>query len=210
MVPGNSESLSENKIEMKLINFNKLAVLGLVLAMAATGCKHKPPPTTRLPPPGGVTGETPSVGPGGTIPGAGETTSGTSPTGIPQGAGHPGWPENAEIFKSDTVHFAFDSSVIRPEEKSKIAAVADYLKSNPADAVKIEGHCDERGTEEYNRALGERRALALRESVVGLGIDADRVDTISYGKDRPADPGHDESAWKANRRGEFILLTPPK
>jgi peptidoglycan-associated lipoprotein len=108
------------------------------------------------------------------------------------------------------VYFDYDSSVIKPSEKSKVAAVADYLKSNSANAVKIEGHCDERGTEEYNRSLGERRALALREELVGLGTDAARVDTISYGKDRPASPGHDEAAWKMNRRGGFIVLTPPK
>jgi peptidoglycan-associated lipoprotein len=114
------------------------------------------------------------------------------------------------MFKSDTVHFAFDSSVIRPEENSKVANVANYLKANSANAVKVEGHCDERGTEEYNRALGERRALALREMLVGLGIEPDRVDTLSYGKDRPEDPGHDESAWRVNRRGVFVLLSPPK
>src|SRR5262249_19328595 len=102
------------------------------------------------------------------------------------------------------------SSVVRPGEKSKISAVADYLKSNQMTAVEIEGNCDERGTEEYNRSLGERRALALREQLIGLGIDASRVDTVSYGKDRPADPGHDEAAWKQNRRGEFVLETPPK
>jgi peptidoglycan-associated lipoprotein len=193
------------------IKFKSLAVLGIALALVASGCKHKPPPTTQLKSPGGTVGETPNVGPGGTLgTTSGETPSGTSLTGIPQGTGHPGWPENAEIFKSDTVHFAFDSSVIRPEEKSKVANVATYLKANSADAVKIEGHCDERGTEEYNRALGERRALALREMLVGMGIEPDRADTISYGKDRPADPGHDESAWKANRRGVFILLSPPK
>jgi len=193
------------------IKFKSLAVLGIALALVASGCKHKPPPTTQLKSPGGTVGETPNVGPGGTLgTTSGETPSGTSLTGIPQGTGHPGWPENAEIFKSDTVHFAFDSSVIRPEEKSKVANVATYLKANSADAVKIEGHCDERGTEEYNRALGERRALALREMLVGMGIEPDRADTISYGKDRPADPGHDESACKANRRGVFILLSPPK
>jgi len=193
------------------IKFKSLAVLGIALALVASGCKHKPPPTTQLKSPGGTVGETPNVGPGGTLgTTSGETPSGTSLTGIPQGTGHPGWPENAEIFKSDTVHFAFDSSVIRPDEKSKVANVATYLKANSADAVKIEGHCDERGTEEYNRALGERRALALREMLVGMGIEPDRADTISYGKDRPADPGHDESAWKANRRGVFILLSPPK
>jgi peptidoglycan-associated lipoprotein len=74
----------------------------------------------------------------------------------------------------------------------------------------VEGNCDERGTEEYNRSLGERRALALRESLISLGIEATRVDTISYGEDKPVATGHDEAAWKQNRRGDFIQLTPPK
>ena len=74
----------------------------------------------------------------------------------------------------------------------------------------MDGHCDERGTEEYNRSLGERRALALREQLVGLGIDPALIDTVSYGKDRPVAPGHDESAWKQNRRGEFLLEEHPK
>ena len=80
----------------------------------------------------------------------------------------------------------------------------------PSAAVQVEGHCDERGTEEYNRALGERRALAAREALIGLGIASDRVDTISYGEDKPAVPGHNESAWSKNRRGAFVLLTPPQ
>ena len=90
-----------------------------------------------------------------------------------------------------------------------MAAVADYLKANSAKAVRVEGNCDERGTEEYNRSLGERRALAVREELIRLGIDPTRVDTISYGKDRPADPGHDEAAWSKNRRDDFIVLTKP-
>jgi peptidoglycan-associated lipoprotein len=77
-----------------------------------------------------------------------------------------------------------------------------------SDKLLIEGHCDERGTEEYNRALGERRALALREALAKAGVSPDRIRTISYGKDRPVNPGHDESAWAQNRRGEFILLHP--
>jgi peptidoglycan-associated lipoprotein len=84
------------------------------------------------------------------------------------------------------------------------------LKGHPGQALRIEGNCDERGTEEYNRSLGERRALAVREELIRLGIDPTRADTISYGKDRPADPGHDESAWKKNRRDDFIVLSPPK
>ena len=123
---------------------------------------------------------------------------------------HQGWAENAEVFKADTVYFAYDSSVVKASEKSKVVAVADYLKANSADAVRIEGNCDERGTAEYNRALGERRALAVREDLVSLGVDAGRVDTISYGFDRPVETGHNEAAWSKNRRGEFVLLSPPK
>jgi peptidoglycan-associated lipoprotein len=91
------------------------------------------------------------------------------------------------------------------KEQSKLIIVSEKLKSDPSAKLLIEGHCDERGTEEYNRALGERRALALREALAAAGIDASNVRTISYGKDKPADPGHDESAWSKNRRGEFIL-----
>ena len=75
--------------------------------------------------------------------------------------------------------------------------------------MRVEGNCDERGTEEYNRALGERRALAVREELIRLGIGPTEVDTISYGKDRPVAQGHDESAWKLNRRDDFIVLSPP-
>jgi len=119
------------------------------------------------------------------------------------------WPRNREIFKKDTVHFDFDSSAIKPAEKPKVAAVAEYLKSHPGDAVEVEGHCDERGTEEYNRSLGERRALALREELARQGVNPMTIDTVSYGKDKPATPGHDEAAYRKNRRGEFLLETAP-
>ena len=120
------------------------------------------------------------------------------------------WIRDTETLKSDTVYFDFDSSVLKTAEKPKVSAVADYLKANSAAAVKVEGNCDERGTEEYNRSLGERRALAVREELIRLGVDPTRVDTISYGKDKPAVPGHDEAAWKQNRRDDFVVLTPPK
>ena len=112
------------------------------------------------------------------------------------------------IFQGNTVYFEYDRSRIRSEERAKLAAVAEHLKSNPTEALLIEGHCDERGTEEYNRALGERRALAAREYLASLGIQGERVRTVSYGEDKPAVDGHDESAWSKNRRGEFILLKP--
>ena len=125
-------------------------------------------------------------------------------------AGHPGWVENRDALKEYSAHFAYDSSALRSADKSKLASVADYLKANPTAAVRVEGNCDERGTEEYNRSLGERRALAGREALVGLGISSERVDTLSYGEDKPVDPAHNESAWKENRRDDFVVLTPPK
>jgi peptidoglycan-associated lipoprotein len=97
---------------------------------------------------------------------------------------------------------------VKSSEQSKVLAVASALKSDNAAKLLIEGHCDERGTEEYNRALGERRALALRGSLAGMGVDAMRVRTISYGEDKPVANGHDESAWRQNRRGVFVLLHP--
>ena len=195
---------------MKAIKFSTLLALGLILTLAVTGCHTKRSYFTPIPKKaGGIGGTGPeSTESGGKLAG-GESITGTPDTGIPQGQGHPGWAEDRAHFANETVHFAFDSSAVRSEDKSKVEAVADYLKSSASAAIKIEGHCDERGTAEYNRALGERRALALREAIVGLGIDATRVDTISYGFDRPVAPGHNETAWSQNRRGEFILLTPP-
>ena|SRR5579859_2240015 len=193
---------------MKLTNFINCLAFGLILSLATAGCKHQPPGVTPLPNGSGLSGQAPVPGPGGTMPPG--STEGANTGGIPQGPGHQGWNENPDQFKADTVYFDFDSSSVKPGEKSKISDVASYLKSNSSMAVRVEGNCDERGTEEYNRSLGERRALAVREELVTLGVEPNRVDTISYGKDRPADSGHDESAWKKNRRDEFILLTPPK
>ena len=119
------------------------------------------------------------------------------------------WARDREIFKKDTVYFDFDSSTIKSGEKSKVVKVADYLKSNPGNGLEIEGHCDERGTEEYNRSLGERRALALREELTRLGVNPMMIDTVSYGKDRPAASGHNEAGWRKNRRGEFLLEIAP-
>jgi peptidoglycan-associated lipoprotein len=82
------------------------------------------------------------------------------------------------------------------------------LKSDANAKLLIEGHCDERGTEEYNRSLGERRALALREALAKDGVDSGNIRTISYGKDQPVDSGHDEAAWAKNRRGQFDWCTP--
>jgi peptidoglycan-associated lipoprotein len=195
---------------MKLMKFTNLILLGTLLTLPFVGCKKKPTGLTPLPN-YGKTGGPGDIGPGKVLEGEG-TAKPEDLKGIVSNPAnsHQGWLENATMFQSDIVHFDFDSSVVKAGEKPKVAKVADYLKGSAADALRVEGHCDERGTEEYNRALGERRALALREELVRLGIDPTRVDTISYGEDRPADPGHNEAAWRKNRRGEFILLSPPK
>ncbi len=194
---------------MKLSKFVSLVVIGLVLTVAASGCKKKPGYITPLPP--GMTQNPKDLPPGGAMGGETASPSKVGSEGIPTNPAdlHAGWLEDRDTLKADIVHFDFDSSAVKASEKPKVAAVADYLKANAAKAVKIEGHCDERGTEEYNRALGERRALALREELVSLGIESTRVDTISYGEDKPIALGHDEAAWRQNRRGEFIVLTKP-
>ena len=112
-------------------------------------------------------------------------------------------------FKSDTVYFEYDKSTIKSGDVSKVERVASGIKGLAGKALRIEGHCDERGTEEYNRSLGERRAFAVREALMRAGLDPNLVDTISFGEDRPADPGHNEAAWSKNRRGEFIVIEPP-
>ena len=106
---------------------------------------------------------------------------------------------------ADTVHFAFDSSVVNPSERPKLDDMAAYMRENPNHVITIEGHCDERGTAEYNRALGERRAQACREYLTSTGLDGNKLQTISYGKEKPADMGHGEEAWAKNRRAEFII-----
>ena len=111
----------------------------------------------------------------------------------------------ADLVGGDTVvHFAFDSSAISSEARAIIGQWADGLLAHPDLDVVVEGHCDERGTREYNLALGERRANAIRDVLVALGVDPARVGTISYGKERPVVSGHDPEAWAANRRGVLV------
>lgn len=105
-----------------------------------------------------------------------------------------------------TVYFALNSSIVSAGEMTKVRDVANYLRAWPMTKVVVDGHCDERGTEEYNRALGDRRALSIRAALAQSGVAAERIFTRSYGKDRPAADGHNEAAWARNRRGEFILL----
>ena len=112
--------------------------------------------------------------------------------------------EEKAVFK--TVYFDFDKSEIRSDARPVLERVADYLKKSPAVKIVVEGHCDEMGTEEYNMALGERRALSVRRYLVTLGVAPERIGTVSYGEERPLDPAHNDAAWAKNRRCEFKIM----
>jgi peptidoglycan-associated lipoprotein len=103
------------------------------------------------------------------------------------------------------INYEFDRYALTEEAKRTLDDLGQALKANPQFTVLIEGHADERGTIEYNLALGEQRAQAAKAYLVALGVDASRIDTISYGEQRPLDPGHDELAWAINRRAHFIV-----
>ena len=113
--------------------------------------------------------------------------------------------EARDMFLNDDIHFEFDSSTLTPEAQITKKKKAEWLQNNPAATSTIEGNCDERGTSEYNLALGDRRATSTKNFLVDLGISASRLTTISYGEERPIDPGHNEAAWAKNRRCHFTI-----
>lgn len=127
----------------------------------------------------------------------------TPPTPIEQ-------PGEAEVRYSDwqavmevkTIYFDFDSSDLKEEARDGLKENAEYLKNNADLNILVEGHCDERGTIEYNLALGQRRAMVVRDYYISLGLPGSRIGTISYGEEKPVDPGHSEAAWAKNRRAE--------
>jgi peptidoglycan-associated lipoprotein len=194
--------------KMKLNCFAKPIVLGLLVAAVFAGCKS-PVGVTPIP---GQKARNPNE-----LAGNGALTGNDNPIGtndltggipLPDPSLFENMTEDPAALAAYTVHFDFDSSVVKSSEESKLTSVAGELKGRAGNAVRIAGHCDERGTEEYNRSLGNRRALALREKLLVLGIDPKRIDTRSYGEDMPVDHGHNEAAYAKNRRGEFILLVP--
>ena len=130
---------------------------------------------------------------------------GSAGQGTTAGAPAPGSAQEFQQIVGDRVFFDYDKSVIKPEGRTTLQRQADWLKKYGNFTVTIEGHCDERGTREYNLALGERRATATRNALVALGIPANRIKTISYGKERPAVLGSNEAAWAQNRRGVTVL-----
>ncbi|HUU45712.1 MAG TPA: peptidoglycan-associated lipoprotein Pal [Acidobacteriota bacterium] len=114
-------------------------------------------------------------------------------------------PTSTDIVEYDfnTIYFDFDKYNLRADAREALDRNAELMRANPDLKIVIEGHCDERGTDEYNLALGERRAKAARDYLTRLGIDAARITVISYGEERPVSLGHDEGSWRLNRRGEF-------
>ena len=183
-------------------------VLALMAFVAVGACAKKKPPIARTTTPPSTTG-----GPG----------TGGRPPAPPEPVREP-VPVPAEPITSDTlsatdidtlnknspfqpVFYAFDEDTIDAAGQQSLNANAELMKKYPTWIVTIEGHSDERGTAEYNLALGERRALAARNYLVSLGIPADRLRTVSYGKEFPFEPGHEEGSWSKNRRAHFVVTS---
>ncbi len=181
----------------RLLRSAPVVISLLALAVLVAGCPKRPGTTAAsAPPPSGTGGAAASAG--GPVPVATNAPSrGASATPLPSEFG-----ANADL---KDVHFDFDKYEIRPEDAKVLDADAAWLKSRPDDLVLIEGHCDERGTNEYNLALGERRAKATMTYLVGQGVQAWRITLISYGKEHPACAGHDEACWATNRRAHLLV-----
>lgn len=176
---------------MDLRPYKRLAVvLMLAVLPVAAGCAKKQqeaPPTPPPAPPAKTEEQRPTETPRETPP---APSSGT------------------EVLSSSSfqpVFFDYDSYTLRDDGRASLDANAKLLRDNSGARLVIEGHCDERGTAEYNQALGERRAQAARDYLVGAGISDSRIQVVSYGKERPFEPGHDEAAWAKNRRAHFTI-----
>ena len=181
---------------------NTLLCVCLVLLMSVAGCKKSQPPVARPMPP-------PPPPP----------TASTRPADPPPPVREPMPPQplpaddvsarSLDDLNRDSplqpVFFDYDSSDVNDTSRATLQANAAVLKKYPTWVITIEGHCDERGTAEYNLALGERRAVAARAYLVSLGLDASRLRTVSYGSEFPFDPAHQENAWGRNRRAHFVI-----
>ncbi len=189
-------------------NVAVVALVALAIVMVGTaGCRSKPKPPDVIQV--DIDRARQAATPPSEVPGA--QGPGTGDIGItpleqpPQPPDARTWvfdPDNPRGLKP--IFFEFDKSRLTPEARKTLEHNAEILKQHPDIRVRIEGHCDERGTIEYNLALGERRALSARNYLINLGIEPERLATISFGEERPADPRHNEEAWAKNRRDEFV------
>jgi peptidoglycan-associated lipoprotein len=198
---------------MRPLRFAALLICGFALATLLTGCPKRPvattvsapaptaPPPAPAPPPPAPAPAAPAPPPPAAAPPA-------PPPPAPAPAPAPPPPPAAKEYEPNArlqdVHFDFDRATIRPGDTKILDAAADYLRGNPDLLVLIEGHCDERGTAEYNLALGERRARAAMSYLVGKGVDASRFTLLSYGKERPVCTEKAEACWAKNRRDRFL------
>jgi len=172
---------------MRFAHRTLIAIALVAGALALAGCAKKAPAPAPAPPaPAPAPAPTPTPTP-------------TPPPPPPPAPAAP----TTTVADLKTVYFALDSWALDDATRATLDANARILRDNTAITVRVEGHCDERGTVEYNMSLGQKRADAVRDYLVGAGVAQNRVSTISYGKERPAVEGHDESAWSKNRRAEF-------
>jgi peptidoglycan-associated lipoprotein len=143
-----------------------------------------------------------ATGPGGTATADARVTVGAAPVEAPSSANQ----SLSELFEQNVkdAYFDFNKSDIRGDARANLTKTAEFLRSYSQVRVTIEGHCDERGSTEYNIGLGERRAQAAKNYLISLGISADRMDTVSWGKERPFCTEHDEACWQQNRRAHFV------
>ena len=190
---------------MRIRRVDSVVLVGAMMASLALGaCSSKKPPLARpLPPPPATTPEAPPPpAPAGPIKDTPIVTA-------PAVAEDPMVARSVDDLNRDSplraAFFEYDSAELTAEARAVLDADAATLKKYRTWTVTIEGHCDERGTAEYNLALGERRAVAAQSYLVSLGIPADRLRTVSYGKEFPFDPGHDEAAYAKNRRAHFVI-----
>ena len=176
----------------------RLALMVTLAALLAVGCAKKPAPTT-------MEEEAPTVTkmPEQEVSGVKEQEMSEAEIRERERAAQA--EREAAMLQLQRIFFDFDQYVLTPEARDILDQNAAYLKAHPDVKVRIEGHTDERGSDEYNLALGERRAQSAQKYLVSLGIDPSRLDVISYGEEKPLDPANNEEAWAKNRRDEFVV-----
>jgi len=169
---------------------SSVTLVALILTFLFVGCaKEEPPPPTAEAQPRPAA---PAPAPG--------TGSGAAPAPFGQGSA-----QDFQTFQNQDINFDFDKYDLRPDARTILDRKVAFLNQNGSVRVQIEGHCDERGTNTYNMALGERRANVAKQYITTAGVNAARLSTISYGEERPLDPGHNEAAWARNRRAHFVI-----
>jgi len=183
----------------------KLMAIPMILALALVGCAKQPSTTTGMsaPAPGGAVGM--RVSSGGVQPASSMADGGTGHSMSGSGSTRPALEGFRAAADLADIHFEFDKATVRDADIAMLDANASWLKSNADQLVMIEGHCDERGTTEYNTALGDRRAKATMNYLVSRGVPASRITVISYGKERPTCAQHADDCWAKNRRAHFLV-----